>query len=130
MSGTVNQARAGVQKLVWLPLQRHASMRAAVVIDEHLAVAPCGEQLATIDFKPATLGFRQLITGAEQFQQGLRGACDVDSQAANCGSSFRGLGISLDAADALGAVLGLGGSHGVQHLNSDSDTDFYFGNFL
>lgn len=73
VSRAVNQARAGVQKLVWLPLQRHATMRAAVFIDEHLPVAPCREQLATIDFKPAALGFRQLITGAEQFHQGLRG---------------------------------------------------------
>lgn len=74
MSGAVNQAGAWVQKLVWLPLQRHATMRAAVFIDEDLPVAPCGEQLVTIDFKPAALGFRQLITGAEQFHQGLRWA--------------------------------------------------------
>lgn len=88
MSRAVNQARAGVQKLVWLPFQWHATMRAAVVIDEHLPVASGGEQFATIDFKPAALGFRQLITGAEQFHHGLRWACDVVSQAANCGSSF------------------------------------------
>lgn len=106
MSGAVNQAGAGVQKLVRLPFQRYATMRAAVVIDEHLPVTPCGKQLATIDFKPAALGFRQLISGAEQFHLGLRGARDVGSQVANCGSSFRGWGISLDAAQ---AVLGLGG---------------------
>lgn len=74
MSRAVNQAGAGVQKLVGLPFQWHATMGAAVVIDEHLPVATRGEQFSAIDFKAAALGFRQLVTGTEQFHQGLRWA--------------------------------------------------------
>lgn len=73
----VDKARAVVQELVGLPFQRDATVRAAIVVDEYLPVAPCSEQFAAIDFKPSALGFRQLIASAEQFQQGLRGACDV-----------------------------------------------------
>lgn len=68
---TVDEARAGVQKLVRLPFQRDATVRAAVVVDEYLPVASCSKQFAAIDFKPTALGFRQLIAGTEQFHQGL-----------------------------------------------------------
>lgn len=74
MGCAVNKARTGVQKLVGLPFQRHATMRAAVEIDEYLPAASGGEKFLAVDFKPAALGFRQLIAGAEQFHRGLHGA--------------------------------------------------------
>jgi len=44
MGGALNQARAGIEKPVRVPLQWNTSMGAAVAIDEHLAIAADRQQ--------------------------------------------------------------------------------------
>ena len=67
MSGTLDQAVAGVEKLVRGPFQPDAAVRAAIGIDVYLAGPAYGEELLAIDFEPAAGGIGQLGTGTKKF---------------------------------------------------------------
>lgn len=59
MGGALNQARAVIEKPVRLPLKWNGSVRTAVAIDEHLAIAADRQQAKPVDIKAATLCFWQ-----------------------------------------------------------------------
>ena len=59
MGGALDQAGAGVEKLVGLPFQRDAAMGAAVDIEVGNAVPAHGQQLAAVDFKTEAAVWRE-----------------------------------------------------------------------
>lgn len=67
MGRALDEAGAAVEKLIWLPIQRYAAMRAAVAIDKHLAVAASCHQLEPGDFKAPAFRLRQCATVTEQY---------------------------------------------------------------
>lgn len=66
MGGALDHAGALVEKLVGLPFQRNAPMRAAIYIDIDLAFPAHGKQLLPIDIKTAAAGIAQLGVGAKK----------------------------------------------------------------
>lgn len=61
MSRAANQTAAGVKEPVGFPFQRHASVRAAVLVYEDLAGAADGEDPIVIQVKTAALRFGKLV---------------------------------------------------------------------
>jgi hypothetical protein len=62
VSRALDQTRAAVQKLIRLPFQRDAPMRATVFVNEDLALAPHGENGQLPDFKPAAFSFSDSVS--------------------------------------------------------------------
>jgi hypothetical protein len=56
---TLDQAVAGVEKLVGLPFQPDAPVRAAIFIDIHPTAPAYGQELLTVDVETATAGVSQ-----------------------------------------------------------------------
>ena len=65
MPGAADQAGAVVEKLVGLPLQRNAAVRAAVAVHEHVAVLAHGKHLQLINDKAPAVSFGKLMRGAQ-----------------------------------------------------------------
>ena len=55
VGGTLDQTGAAVQELVGLPFQRDAAMRAAVFVDENLALSAYRQKLVVLQLEPPAL---------------------------------------------------------------------------
>lgn len=55
VGGALDQAGAAVQKLVGLPFQRDAAMRAAIPVDEHLALSAYRQKPVVFQLEPPAL---------------------------------------------------------------------------
>lgn len=55
VGGALDQTGAAVQKLVGLPFQRDATMRAAIPVDENLTVSAYRQKPVVFQFEPAAL---------------------------------------------------------------------------
>ncbi|MNE53626.1 hypothetical protein D3C80_1483630 [compost metagenome] len=66
MRGTLDEAGAGIEETVGLPLQGNATVRAAIAIEEHLAAATGRQNFQAIDVKPAALCLAKVGGLAEQ----------------------------------------------------------------
>lgn len=60
MRSALDQACTAVQKLIGLPFQGNAAMRAAVFVDEHLALAAHGKQRMFAQLEAFAVGFGQV----------------------------------------------------------------------
>ena len=71
MSRTFNEAGTGIEKLVGVPLQRHTSMRATVLIHMHLTGVPDRQQLQAIPVEPSALSLIEVVPFTQVFQPSL-----------------------------------------------------------
>ena len=68
MGRALNQAGAGIEKLVRVPLQRHAAVRATVLVDIDLPGAPDCQQLQPANVKTSAFSFSHFIPVTQVFQ--------------------------------------------------------------
>ena len=66
MGGALDQAGTGVEKLVGVPFQADAAMRAAIFIHIDLTFTAHGKQLLTVDLETTAAGIDQLGAGAKK----------------------------------------------------------------
>jgi hypothetical protein len=67
MGGALDQASAGVEKLIRLPFKRHAAVWAAIAVDEYLSFSAHGYQLQPVNLKASAVRFSQVLCVAEEF---------------------------------------------------------------
>lgn len=67
MGGALDKAVAGVEKLVGLPFQADAAMRAAIEVDVDLAAATHGKEFAAFDLEAAAAVIGQFGACAKNF---------------------------------------------------------------
>jgi hypothetical protein len=67
----LNQAGAGIEKLVRVPLQGHAAVRATVPVDMNLTRAPDRQELQPVDIETSAFSLSQVIPVTQVFQRSL-----------------------------------------------------------
>jgi hypothetical protein len=66
MSGALDQAVAGVEKLVGLPFQPDATVRAAIDVDVNLAAPAHGKEFLAVDVESTAAGIGQLNASTQK----------------------------------------------------------------
>lgn len=66
MMGAVDQAGAVVEKFIFGPVQRDATVRAPVVVEMHLALATHAEQFDAVYAEGAALAFGQALGATKE----------------------------------------------------------------